>query len=286
MSKKTRYALVLLLAAAAAAVPLIADTVWVSSYRADGDLNMALAECDFQCYVQRQGDRCSRIETVSHPDGSVTTGYVCCHERCGTGCPPGYDTNCQSDQQPDQCGCCYNYSPIVIDIAGNGVEFSSAESGVFFDINGRGIFKRVAWPLSADDAWLALDGNGNGSIDDGSELFGNTTRLASGELAEQGYAALAELDANQDGTVDARDPAFVRLRLWRDLNRDGISEAGELFGLSGQGIVALSTDYRESGRRDRWGNRFRYRAKVTASQPPHSRFSYDVFPVMEVRPTN
>jgi hypothetical protein len=99
------------------------------------------------------------------------------------------------------------------------------------------------------------------------------------ELPANGYQALAQLDANGDGVVTASDPAFFTLRLWRDLNRNGSGEAGELSPLSEAGIVGLSVEYRESARRDRWGNRFRYRAKVEAVAAPKSRFSYDVFPV-------
>jgi hypothetical protein len=81
----------------------------------------------------------------------------------------------------------------------------------------------LGWPEGPDDAWLAMDRNGNGIIDDGSELFGNTRNLRSGINAKHGYEVLAELDDNLDGKIDEADPAFRALLLWGDANRNGVS---------------------------------------------------------------
>ncbi len=208
-----------------------------------------------------------------------------CPDPCSQGgCPTGYTHNCQGDQEPDPnfCHCCVNYSPILIHLGTGHVRLSDAAAGVFWDINGLGSVLRVAWPLDPnDDVFLVRDRDGNGAVDNGTELFGNTTPLRDGGVASNGYEALAELDANGDTWVDSVDPAFSILRLWRDSNRNGVAEEGELVPLQADGVLRLSTVYHESGRRDRFGNRFRFRAKVESSSTPHEKFSYDVFPVTE-----
>ena len=65
------------------------------------------------------------------------------------------------------------YSPIVIAVEGNGFNLTGANAGVNFDIDGDGLADNVSWTNGgADDAWLFLDRNGNGAVDNGEELFG------------------------------------------------------------------------------------------------------------------
>lgn len=78
----------------------------------------------------------------------------------------------------------------------------------------------TAWPTAATP-WLALDRDGDGAITSGAELFGDA-------VAAHGFAALAELDANRDGVIDARDPMFAALLLWTDRDGDRASTPGEL----------------------------------------------------------
>jgi hypothetical protein len=176
----------------------------------------------------------------------------------------------------EDCQCCVTpWSPILINFTGS-MTLSSAADGVPFDFLATGGTDRVAWPVKPDDAWLVLDRNGNGRIDDGRELFGNRTELADGTRAKHGFIALSEFDVNADGVIDRRDQIFSRLALWRERVRDGISQSDELIALPAAGIASLSVTARESRRVDRFGNQFRYRASVGFASG-EQRFAYDVF---------
>ncbi|MGE0453290.1 MAG: hypothetical protein AB7O37_01080 [Vicinamibacteria bacterium] len=178
-----------------------------------------------------------------------------------------------------------NFTPILIDVRGlQRFTLSDAAHGVVIDINGFGARHRVAWPAApVDDAFLFLDRNGNALFDSAAELFGNTTPLVSGRYPSNGYEALAELDSNRDGWIDDSDSLWRNLRLWRDGNRNGISEPAELVPLHAVGIMRLSVEAREARRQDGNGNRFILRARVAAENAPKVRFSYDVI-LATVRP--
>jgi hypothetical protein len=95
--------------------------------------------------------------------------------------------------------------------------------------------------LKGDDGFLVLDRNGNGTIDNGGELFGDNTKLGNGVNATDGFAALADVDTNYDHIIDVNDGIFPLLKVWQDLNQDGISQANELKTLTELGITALAT---------------------------------------------
>jgi hypothetical protein len=135
-----------------------------------------------------------------------------------------------------------NLDPIVIDLYGNGIKTISVNQGVFFDDKSNGFAEQSGW-MSPGAGLLCMDRNGNGTIDNGSELFGSHTPLPNGQLAANGYQALAALDSNQDGKIDAQDPAYSQLRVWVDSDTDGVSQPGELHTLSQLGIDSISLNW-------------------------------------------
>jgi hypothetical protein len=162
--------------------------------------------------------------------------------------------------------------PLIIDTARDGYRLTSVENGVRFDLNADGVPEKVAWTRAdSDDAFLVMDRNGNGQIDDGTELFGNFTPAYPNNpeiTTPNGFEALKFTEgpayglALVDGTIDRRDAVFARLFLWRDLNHNGLSEKEELEPLRRSGVMAIETDYRKSRKVDRFGNEFRQRANV------------------------
>ena len=177
----------------------------------------------------------------------------------------------------DNPGCMECGSPIVLHSLPGLPPFSDADHGVVFDIFNDRMPLFTAWPTEPrTTAWLALDRNQNGRIDNGGELFGTGTRLKTGILAAHGYEALAELDANSDGWIDLADPAWHRLRLWRDLDRDGRSKPSELSPLRSMGVLRMATRATFSDETDQWGNEFRYRARIVTTNR-EIRYSWDVF---------
>ncbi|MDZ7875678.1 MAG: Ig-like domain-containing protein [Rhizobium sp.] len=125
--------------------------------------------------------------------------------------------------------------PIILDLDKNGFAFSSIDNGVTFDINADGKADQIAW--TSDDGILAYDVDGNGLIDNGSEIF--TPDFNGGKFAS-GVAALASLDTNGDGKIDSGDAAFKDLKIWVDADNNGISDEGELSSLFDNGVTSIS----------------------------------------------
>ncbi|HEX8162532.1 MAG TPA: hypothetical protein VF538_11705 [Pyrinomonadaceae bacterium] len=183
------------------------------------------------------------------------------------------------------CTCFYD-SPVVVDVSGDGLNLTNASGGVNFDLDGDQSAERLAWTAAGgDDAFLALDRNGDGIINNGAELFGNFTPQPAppAGLLKNGFNALAEYDkpqngGNSDGVIDSRDAISPSLRLWQDANHNGVSEMGELHTLQGLGLQSIDLNYKESKRADEFGNRFRYRSKVADARGAKiARWAWDVF---------
>lgn len=144
-------------------------------------------------------------------------------------------------------------SPIVIDLDGNGIVANGLLDGAQFDHDGNGYAERSGW-VQGQDGLLVMDRNGNGKIDNGRELFGSETLLASGSKASNGYQALTELDDNHDGHIDVQDAAYTMLRVWRDKGGDGLVSDGELSTLADAGVQSIATGYSETNLVDSQGN--------------------------------
>ncbi|MCG8709142.1 hypothetical protein JHU04_002376 [Brenneria sp. 4F2] len=143
------------------------------------------------------------------------------------------------------------YSPLILDLDGDGVE--TADNGVFFDHDGNGFAEFSGW-VGKDDGLLVLDKNANGQIDDGNELFGNNSVTDTGKNATNGFTALAEYDHNDDGVIDSQDAVFETLQVWRDVNGDGVTDSGELLSLGEAGVKSINLAYSNIMNTDEQGN--------------------------------
>jgi hypothetical protein len=223
---------------------------------------------DFQTYPS------TGCQTGFTNSGGICTRSNTFQSRCAD--PTGYDSS--SCTCPDGI----NPSPIVVDVSGTGFFMTDAASGVVFNILNDGVPLQISWTANrSTNAFLALDRNGNGVIDSGAELFGDSTPQPA-TAKPNGFLALAEYDktangGNSDGRIDRRDAIFYALKLWQDTNHNGISEPGELRNLS-ESLSAIDLGYKESRRTDQFGNQFRYRAKVfDVNGVQGGRWAWDVF---------
>ena len=128
--------------------------------------------------------------------------------------------------------------PLVLDLDGDGIELTSlTASATRFDLDDDGLAERTGW-VGSHDGMLVDDANGNGIVDGLSELFGSAN--------VDGYDELKTLDSNNDGRIDINDPAYARLRVWRDVNQDGVSTPEEMLTLAQAGIAHFNLGYTES----------------------------------------
>lgn len=134
---------------------------------------------------------------------------------------------------PGEKGFCGSYvSPLMLFFDERRPEFNNTSE---FNLGYKGVSH---WPeAGAPGYFLALDRNGDGIINDGTELFGSI------ESTSNGFEVLRELDSNNDAVIDKRDRDFSKLLLWNDENGDGISQANELFSLRQKGVTSISLRY-------------------------------------------
>lgn len=183
------------------------------------------------------------VSTASDPRGGVLAGATIT-SRSGSGNTTTSETSWFSAS--DSAGAKsqisisftgrYSRDPIVVDLGRDGLNFIDIEhSNASFIVDG--VKRRSAW-VGASDALLAYDVDGDGCIDRLDEIaFG----------AHAGNAALSDLqalqqtvfDQNQDGLFDANDAKWTEFLLWQDGNGNGVSDDGELRGLSEAGIRGL-----------------------------------------------
>ena len=157
----------------------------------------------------------------------------------------------ESDVDPwvngvDHNGKYFIYDPLVLDLDGDGIETvgASDKDAAMFDHDKDGIRVATGW-VNPDDGILVFDKNGDNIINNGNELFGDNYELKDGSNAAHGFAALKDHDTNNDGVIDANDETFSDLKVWQDLNQDGVSQANELFTLEELGIESLNVTYEE-----------------------------------------
>jgi hypothetical protein len=216
----------------------------------------------------------------------------------GGGCETCQDGTCLEDDvcpcgdSPGSCtdwigGCQRECSPIVMDAFNEGFHLTSVANGVKFRTLPGGPLYQMSWTdPNWRNGWLALDRNGNGTIDDFTELFGNLTAQPPSKTPN-GFLALAVFDepangGNGNGFIDPGDAVYSRLRVWIDANHNGISEPGELHTLQELGILKIGLSYVDSPFVDQYGNQFRYQGYAWDDGGTQKNMCYDVF--LQVRP--
>jgi len=199
----------------------------------------------------------------------------------------GFGQNPQNDDSTAGSQCEQSASPLVIDmtpmgLADPGPQLSAPKKGVKFDILGANApvpysKTQISWVLNPNYMFLTLPNAGQISGID--QLFGNNTKGPDGQFAANGFLALAKYDLNGDGVIDAKDAIFSDLRLWSDLNHDGIAQADELHSLASLGVSSINLNYNASFfEQDQYGNQIRY--KSTGSSLQGLRGIFDIWFVL------
>jgi len=175
------------------------------------------------------------------------------------------------------------YSPLVLSFRPSGLmtTLDQRDAQVRFDLNADGTAEWTGWLSGKEGAFLALDKNHNGFIDDGTELFGQASLKQSNKELSSGYEALAFYDSSKDGKIDKDDEVFGQLLVWNDHNVDGKSQTEELRSLSKAGITEIGLRYHKVSpyNQNNQGNAFlfesRFKGPSTCSQEGCK--AYDVF---------
>ncbi len=156
--------------------------------------------------------------------------------------------------------------PIIIDLNKNKITSTKLNNTTYFDHDNNNFKEASSW-IDKGDAFLALDKNNNGLIDNGNELFGNhtisNTRFKyTNNKATNGFEALKAYDLNGDNVIDSKDEIYDKLVLWKDSNQNAITDKGELIKLKDSGIVSIDLNYKNTNT-DEKGNTIKQSSTVT-----------------------
>ncbi|MDX9722759.1 MAG: MopE-related protein [Myxococcota bacterium] len=224
---------------------------------AESDNSNGCTDESFQGWCNRRNP-----ETPTLWDDTVR-GWV--EERCDGGSVrvDGATYYCENSTQKVIYQCT---TPLVLSFDGSAVKYAPLSAVASFSLEPGQPMMQHDWP-SVAYPWLAFDRNENGSIDDGSELFGSSTLLATGRKALHGFEALAELDDNRDGVLDAGDASWSKLLVWRDVDADRRSRPEELRPVGAEGLVQIELQHRVELRCDENANCERERAAFIWRSP-------------------
>jgi hypothetical protein len=198
-----------------------------------------------------------------------------------------YGKNPKISDTDDNVSCDEDASPLVVDTgnwidSGHGLPLSSPAQGVQFDILGARAKpvphakRQISWFKDPRFMFIVLPDK-NGNVNGIDQMFGNNTVGPDGKFAANGYKALAKHDWNRDGVINRWDPVYYQLRLWSDINADGVAQPNELYSLERMGITSIHLKYSHHfSEEDAYGNQTRYRSKVTYKDGKTSK-TYDVW---------
>ena len=144
--------------------------------------------------------------------------------------------------------------PIVLDLDGDGIELvDAAQSNIEWDVDQDGYLDQLGW-VGADDAFLAFDRDGSGTVNSLSELtFVGDLEGAQTDL--EGLAAFdQDYDSIADGILDANDVWFHEFFIWQDVNQNGVSEQSEMVRLADSGVVSINLSGTPTGQTINQGN--------------------------------
>jgi hypothetical protein len=134
-------------------------------------------------------------------------------------------------------------SPLVLDLNNDGITSTFIyKTSTYFDLDNDGTRERTGW-VQSTDGLLVLDKNNDNIVNSGNELFGNYTKDSSGRYANNGFDALVKYDDNHDGMINSSDNVYKALKVWQDIDSDGITDEGELKTLSELGISSINLSY-------------------------------------------
>ena len=127
--------------------------------------------------------------------------------------------------------------PLVINVASSVTQISDQK--FLFDLNCDGEDEKIS-KLCSGSGFLSLDKNGNGKVDDGSELFG--------AQSGNGFKDLQKYDSDGNGWIDENDNVWNELSVWMK-NEDG---SDKMLSLKNAGVGAIflrkaGTEFTEKG---------------------------------------